>query len=61
MLDADAFAAFQEKGLFDQATARRFRTLLEKGGSEDPMKLFVDFRGREPDVKPLLRKLGFGG
>jgi peptidyl-dipeptidase Dcp len=61
VLDADAFAAFQEKGLFDPATARRFRTLLEKGGSEDPMKLYVDFRGREPEVKPLLRKLGFGG
>jgi peptidyl-dipeptidase Dcp len=59
VLDADAFAAFQEKGLFDQATARRFRTLLEKGGSEDAMKLYVDFRGREPSVRPLLRRLGF--
>jgi peptidyl-dipeptidase Dcp len=61
VLDADAFAAFKEKGLFDPATARRFRTLLEKGGSEDAMKLYVDFRGREPEVKPLLLKLGFGG
>jgi peptidyl-dipeptidase Dcp len=61
VLDADAFAAFKEKGLFDPATARRFRTLLEKGGSEEAMKLYVDFRGREPEVKPLLRKLGFGG
>ena len=61
VLDADAFAAFKEKGLFDQATARRFRTLLEKGGSEDAMKLYVDFRGREPSVRPLLEKLGFEG
>jgi peptidyl-dipeptidase Dcp len=61
VLDADAFAAFKEKGLFDQATARRFRTLLEKGGSEEAMKLYVDFRGREPSVKPLLQKLGFDG
>jgi len=59
VLDADAFAAFQEKGLFDQATARRFRTLLEKGGSEDAMKLYLDFRGREPSVGPLLQRLGF--
>jgi peptidyl-dipeptidase Dcp len=61
VLDADAFAAFKERGLFDPATARRFRTLLEKGGSEDAMKLYVDFRGREPAVQPLLKKLGLGG
>jgi peptidyl-dipeptidase Dcp len=59
VLDADAFAAFKEKGLFDQATAGKFRTLLEKGGSEDAMKLYRDFRGRDPSVKPLLKKLGF--
>jgi peptidyl-dipeptidase Dcp len=59
VLDADAFAAFQEKGLFDPATARRLRTLLEKGGSEEAMKLYADFRGREPSVKPLLKRLGF--
>jgi peptidyl-dipeptidase Dcp len=59
VLDADAFAAFQEKGLFDPATARAFRTLvLEKGRSEDPMELYVRFRGREPSVEPLLRRLG---
>jgi peptidyl-dipeptidase Dcp len=61
VLDADAFAAFEEKGLFDQAVARRFRTLLEKGRSEDPMKLYQDFRGRPPSVQPLLKRLGFGG
>jgi len=58
VLDADAFAAFEEKGLFDPATARAFRDLLEKGRSVDPMELFVKFRGRPPSVEPLKRKLG---
>ena len=59
MLDADAFEAFKEKGLFDQATARSFRTnILEKGGSEEAMSLYVRFRGREPSVEPLLEKRG---
>ena len=58
VLDQDAFDAFREKGLFDPATARGFRTILEKGGTEDPMALYVAFRGREPIVEPLLRKRG---
>ena len=58
VLDQDAFEAFREKGLFDQATARGFRTILEKGGSDDPMALYKAFRGREPSVEPLLRKRG---
>jgi len=58
VLDSDAFQAFKEKGIFDPATARAFRTLLEKRGSEDPMKLYVAFRGREPSVEPLLEKRG---
>ncbi|MBS1109211.1 MAG: family metallopeptidase, partial [Anaeromyxobacteraceae bacterium] len=58
VLDADAFAAFEEKGLFDPATALAFRGLLEKGRSVDPMELFVKFRGRAPSVEPLKRKLG---
>lgn len=58
VLDQDAFQAFREKGLFDQATARGFRTILEKGGTEDPMALYKAFRGREPSVEPLLRKRG---
>jgi len=58
VLDQDAFEAFREKGLFDQATARAFRTILEKGGTEDPMALYKAFRGREPSVEPLLRKRG---
>jgi peptidyl-dipeptidase Dcp len=59
VLDADAFAAFKEKGLFDPATALSFRTnVLEKGGSEDAMTLYVRFRGKEPSVEPLLEKRG---
>jgi peptidyl-dipeptidase Dcp len=60
VLDADAFQAFKETSLFDQATARSFReNIYAKGGSEDPMALYVRFRGREPEVEPLLRRKGF--
>ena len=59
VLDADAFQAFRERGLFDPATARAFRThVLEKGGSEDAMELYRRFRGREPSVDPLLERRG---
>ncbi len=59
VLDADAFEAFKEKGLFDPATARSFRTnVLERGGSEEAMTLYVRFRGKEPSVEPLLAKRG---
>jgi peptidyl-dipeptidase Dcp len=59
VLDADAFQAFEEKGLFDPATARSFRTnVLERGGSEDAMTLYVRFRGKEPSVEPLLARRG---
>jgi len=59
VLDADAFQAFKEKGLFDPATARSFRTnVLERGGSEEAMTLYVRFRGKEPSVEPLLEKRG---
>jgi peptidyl-dipeptidase Dcp len=59
VLDADAFQAFKEKGLFDPATARSFRTnVLERGGSEDAMALYVRFRGKEPSVEPLLERRG---
>lgn len=58
-LDTDAFEAFKEQGLFDQATATAFRrNILEKGGSDDPMKLYVAFRGAEPGLKPLLEARG---
>ncbi len=59
VLDADAFQAFKEHGLFDRATARSFRqNILEKGYSEEPMALYKRFRGREPAVEPLLDKRG---
>lgn len=59
VLDKDAFAAFEEKGIFDPATAESFRrNILERGGSEDPMTLYVRFRGREPEVESLLKKRG---
>lgn len=59
VLDADAFQAFKEKGLFDQATARSFReNILARGGSEDPMSLYIRFRGREPKVEPMLKRRG---
>jgi peptidyl-dipeptidase Dcp len=59
ILDSDAFEAFKQRGLFDQATAQAFRThILEPGGTEDPMALYVKFRGAEPSLDPLLRKRG---
>jgi peptidyl-dipeptidase Dcp len=62
VLDSDAFQAFKEKGLFDQATAKAFRTkILERGGTKDAMEMYKDFRGREPSVEPLLRKRGLTG
>jgi peptidyl-dipeptidase Dcp len=59
VLDNDAFDAFTEKGIFDQATAQSFRkNILEKNGIENAMKMFVDFRGREPVIEPLLKNRG---
>lgn len=60
VLDSDAFGAFLENGLFDKATAESFRrNILEKSGSDDPMNLYVKFRGREPKSDALIQKLGF--
>ncbi len=60
VLDADAFAAFKEAGLFDRETADAFRReILERGGTAEAMDMYVSFRGREPSVKPLLERLGF--
>lgn len=59
VLDADAFEAFKEKGIFDKETAMSFRkNILEKGGSEDPMVLYKRFRGSEPKVDALLVRRG---
>ena len=60
VLDADAFAAFKETGnLFDEATAARFRHLLEQGGTRDAQELYLEFRGKEADPVNLLRRKGF--
>ena len=58
VLDADAFQAFKEAGIYDKATAARFRTLLEKGGSEDPMGLYIAFRGHKPSIDAILERDG---
>jgi peptidyl-dipeptidase Dcp len=58
-LDADAFEAFKEKGLFDNKTATAFRkNILEQYGTGDLMKQYVTFRGREPKIEPLLKRRG---
>ncbi len=57
VLEADAFELFKERGICDRATAESFRrSILEKGGQEHPMKLYVDYRGHEPEVKALIKK-----
>ena len=59
VLDNDAFEAFIEKGIFDQETAKLFRSnVLEKGDSEDPMTLYKNFRGAEPQLEPMLKNRG---
>jgi oligopeptidase A len=59
VLSADAFSRFEEEGIFNRETGRSFRIhILEMGGSREPMELFVAFRGREPDIAPLLRHSG---
>ncbi|MTI50735.1 MAG: oligopeptidase A [Alcanivorax sp.] len=62
VLSCDAYARFEEEGPFNEATGRDFREkILARGGSREPMELFVDFRGREPSVEPLLRHSGIEG
>ncbi len=59
VLAADAFAAFEETDAFDPVTAQRFLDcILSQGGSRDALDAFVAFRGRKPDVRPLLRQHG---
>jgi len=62
VLDTDAFEAFKTTSLFDQATAKSFRTnILERGGSLDPALMYKNFRGSDPSIEPLLRKRGLQG
>ncbi len=59
VLDADAFEAFKENGIFDKETGEKFKSfVLSRGGTEKPMELYVKFRGREPDANALLRRAG---
>jgi oligopeptidase A len=59
VLSADAFALFEENGIFDKTTGRAFLTnILELGGSREPMELFTAFRGRKPEIDALLRHCG---
>lgn len=60
VLDADAFAAFKEKDVFDQETAKAFRqNILAAGNTADPMELYKHFRGKEPSIDHLLERKGF--
>jgi oligopeptidase A len=59
VLAADAFSAFEEHGVFDRPTAQRFYdSILSRGGSRDALEAFIEFRGRRPDVRALLKQSG---
>jgi peptidyl-dipeptidase Dcp len=59
VLDADAFQAFKETSLFDEQTAKSFReNILSRGSTDDPMALYKNFRGREPEIRPMLERKG---
>ena len=59
VLDADAFAYFQEEGIFNKTVADKFKdNILSKGGTEDPMVLYKRFRGQEPNPEALLKRAG---
>ncbi len=59
VLDADAFSVFKKEGIFNQATAQRFRdNILSRGGTEHPMTLYKRFRGQEPTIDALKARDG---
>jgi len=59
VIDADAFQAFKEAGIFDKATAKSFReNIISRGGTEDAMELYKKFRGREPKIDAYLERKG---
>ena len=60
VLAADGYSLFTENGIFDKATAKKFRTLLESGGKKHPMDLYVEFRGHKPQTKALIDQMGLG-
>ncbi len=60
VLDADVFSVFKKNGIFDKATAQKFRSeILSKGGTQHPSILFRNFKGRDPNVDALMRRSGF--
>lgn len=56
VLDADAFQYFKENGIFHPETAQKYKKLLSSGGTQDPMELYIVFRGRAPKVESLLKR-----
>ncbi len=58
MLDADAFAAFKEYGIFDKTTAAKFQKMLRLGGTVPPMDLYIEFRGKKPTLDALMERDG---
>ena len=60
VLAADGYSLFTENGIFDQKTASKFRALLQAGGTEHPMDLYVKFRGHKPQTKALIDQMGLG-
>ena len=58
VLAADAYSLFKEKGIFDAATAKSFRHLLEQGGQRHPMDIYVEFRGHKPETQALVDAMG---
>lgn len=58
VLDADAFAFFQETGIFNEETAQKYYKLISSGGTKDPMELYVEFRGKKPSPEALLKRAG---
>ena len=61
VLAADAYSYFKEKGIFSEEVANKFRTeVLEKGGHEHPMNLYVNFRGHKPQTQALIDQMGLG-
>jgi oligopeptidase A len=59
VLAADAFSAFEEEGIFNANVSQRFlKSILEQGGSKDAMDAFIEFRGRKPQIEPLLKQHG---
>ena len=58
VLAADAYSLFKQNGIFDAATAKSFRRLMEQGGQRHPMDIYVEFRGHKPETKALVEAMG---